>query len=691
MAEIENILHIKVVGKVAELTEQNFELVGGNSDYKVIFDFDSAWEGHGAKTALFVFGDKTIHKPFDGDVCEGVAVSNCTTCYIGVFSGDIITTTSATVCVRQSITDIGGMPQDPEPSVYNEIIDLINQKVTGLGEPYEDIPEMDGEGFEGDTARYARGNHRHPTDTSRASAADLTALSNRVGELAQSGAEQDATIREIGENVSLQDAKIATAVSEAHEAIEISRGFDELATAALNTANSSLEISQSNSADLDELKEKVSATVDEVIYIDSFETRYEDVTELPTIAINGAKLVVFGAEQAVFKYDASAKSWSKYVDLKEDTDYIVINGVNNGSFHYIKESDDLHRTELWAEDEISSLRNNKLDKVTTSYTHARVYAVDETGAQDMRAVDPPDDAEEKGIPTRNSNYCIYLPNDPIEPHDSVNMRYVNDCIATVDDRVTDVVGGLKEVKEKVKDVTNVMDFVGASTTDPLGASGATVEGVTSFQKGDVVVYGNKEYVYDGTAWREYGDTTALSASITELQSRVTADEKALADYKTDTNERLSAVANDVADNIGLIAQNSEDIEEIKGGLGAILYRHDIVIDAIEAAVYITLYNADATDYSIPGEGEDIEIEIDSLLAHVTQNTWISADGYILTNAQSKIGSIISVRATSTVMSERHLDVDAVTVAESALAPLSVSDTVTPIIMSALPNLDEEVY
>ena len=80
-----------------------------------------------------------------------------------------------------------------------------------------------------------------------------------------------------------------------------------------------------------------------------------------------------------------------------------------------------------------------------------------------------------------------------------------------------------------------MHFVGISTTNPTGTGGPTVTGVTSFSKGDVVLYEKKEFVYDGIKWVELGDegsyvlkTTTinnkpLSANITLSASDVGAD------------------------------------------------------------------------------------------------------------------------------------------------------------------------
>lgn len=138
-----NQFNIEVREKVATLTSQNFDLVGGNNDYEVVFDFDDAWAGYGAKTALFVFGGKTVSKVFDGNVCEGVAIENATTCYIGVFAGDVVTTTPAKIsCITPSITDVGGLPQNPPHNVYNEIIALINNYTEQIIQGLDDLHQI---------------------------------------------------------------------------------------------------------------------------------------------------------------------------------------------------------------------------------------------------------------------------------------------------------------------------------------------------------------------------------------------------------------------------------------------------------------------------------------------------------------------------------------------------------------------
>ena len=55
-------------------------------------------------------------------------------------------------------------------------------------------------------------------------------------------------------------------------------------------------------------------------------------------------------------------------------------------------------------------------------------------------------------------------------------------------------------------LTGAMHFVGNSTSNPLGETGPTITGHTgAFKSGDVCTYNKKEFVYDGTSWRELGD------------------------------------------------------------------------------------------------------------------------------------------------------------------------------------------
>lgn len=140
-------LLIEVRDKIATLKSKNFNLVGGNNDYDVVFDFDEDWQDLNAKTAIFVFdNDNPVYVPFDGNVCDGVAINDATMCLIGVFSGDLRTTTPAVVdCVYRSILDeANGTPAPPKEDVYNQIIDLINKYIKEIDIVGKYAPLVDG-------------------------------------------------------------------------------------------------------------------------------------------------------------------------------------------------------------------------------------------------------------------------------------------------------------------------------------------------------------------------------------------------------------------------------------------------------------------------------------------------------------------------------------------------------------------
>lgn len=140
-------IQIEVRDKIATFKSKNFNLVGGNSDYDVVFDFDKDWDAYPKKTAVFVFGkSKPICKLFDGNVCEGVAIYDATMCLIGVFSGDLLTTTPAAVdCVYRSILDeASGEPEAPSENVYNQIIELINKYIKAIDIEGKYAPLVDG-------------------------------------------------------------------------------------------------------------------------------------------------------------------------------------------------------------------------------------------------------------------------------------------------------------------------------------------------------------------------------------------------------------------------------------------------------------------------------------------------------------------------------------------------------------------
>lgn len=103
----------------------------GNSDYIVNFAFDAEWEGHTEKTARFLFYKKGqwqyIDVVFTGAQAAVPVLADIAFVEVGVFAGDLRTTTGARIPCRRSILCEGGNPPDPSPEVYSQIMKLLEE------------------------------------------------------------------------------------------------------------------------------------------------------------------------------------------------------------------------------------------------------------------------------------------------------------------------------------------------------------------------------------------------------------------------------------------------------------------------------------------------------------------------------------------------------------------------------------
>lgn len=105
------------------------EIVCGNSDYTVVFDFDAEWEAFDAKTMRVRFTNDTYKDVvFNGTSCILPIVQNSVGIDIGVFAGALHTTSVATFDCVKSILSGGGSPDPSEPIIDPSVIELINNK-----------------------------------------------------------------------------------------------------------------------------------------------------------------------------------------------------------------------------------------------------------------------------------------------------------------------------------------------------------------------------------------------------------------------------------------------------------------------------------------------------------------------------------------------------------------------------------
>ncbi len=120
------------------------EIVCGNSEYYIEFAFSEEWEEHALKTARFFFANSTIDRVFEGNVVQVPIVKDATVLEVGVYAGNLRTTTPALIGCKKSILCRDGTPEEPAEDVYNQImqkIDEIANSGSGGGGGGGEVPE----------------------------------------------------------------------------------------------------------------------------------------------------------------------------------------------------------------------------------------------------------------------------------------------------------------------------------------------------------------------------------------------------------------------------------------------------------------------------------------------------------------------------------------------------------------------
>ena len=109
------------------------------------------------------------------------------------------------------------------------------------------------------------------------------------------------------------------------------------------------------------------------------------------------------------------------------------------------------------------------------------------------------------------------------------------------------VNRIKTLEDKIVDLNGAMHFRGIETALP--------EDVSGYKSGDVIIVGEKEYVFNGTAFAEFGDVSAEGARIGVLETKMDTAQSDITKAKEDI------VANTTA--IGTKADASALTDEVK--------------------------------------------------------------------------------------------------------------------------------
>lgn len=101
-------------------------IVCGNNDYAAVFDLDEEWDAYDVKTARFIWNGQYSDVVFSGDTCAIPQINNASVCAVGVFAGDLHTTTPAFIKCEKSILCGTASPAAPSQDVYAQIMEILN-------------------------------------------------------------------------------------------------------------------------------------------------------------------------------------------------------------------------------------------------------------------------------------------------------------------------------------------------------------------------------------------------------------------------------------------------------------------------------------------------------------------------------------------------------------------------------------
>ena len=121
-------INIEIRNKIATIKSID-NLVASNSGYVVHFDFDEEFAQYEYKTARFVWDNiEYTDVVFSGNEVE-MPIKEASAALIGVYCGELKTTTPAALTINKSILGYGGIEAAPTEDVYAQIMEALNDAV----------------------------------------------------------------------------------------------------------------------------------------------------------------------------------------------------------------------------------------------------------------------------------------------------------------------------------------------------------------------------------------------------------------------------------------------------------------------------------------------------------------------------------------------------------------------------------
>ncbi|MBR3268665.1 MAG: hypothetical protein IKI58_08090 [Oscillospiraceae bacterium] len=135
-------IFVHVAEKTAQ-AEGRPVIVCGNSDYTLHIRFDSEWEAYPLKTlrAAWRSGCRFFHTDviFEGDKVQLPAFYDTPEVALGIYAGDIHTTTPVRIPCAQCITDGSPVIPPPPDDVYRQLLEYLENLEKGEAVTASDV------------------------------------------------------------------------------------------------------------------------------------------------------------------------------------------------------------------------------------------------------------------------------------------------------------------------------------------------------------------------------------------------------------------------------------------------------------------------------------------------------------------------------------------------------------------------
>lgn len=121
-----NEIHVAVRNGTAFQTDHR-PYTAGDGETWVVFDLEEGWADYPAKVARFQTENGYQDVMFRGEKCHVPQFPYAQKLEVGLYAGNLRTTTPARLFVRPGIRSAWGPPADPEPNVFDQLLDCFGE------------------------------------------------------------------------------------------------------------------------------------------------------------------------------------------------------------------------------------------------------------------------------------------------------------------------------------------------------------------------------------------------------------------------------------------------------------------------------------------------------------------------------------------------------------------------------------